>query len=231
MAQPNDDSYPTRSSLLRRVKDAQDHQSWQEFYGIYSQLILRFAIKAGLNEGEAQEVVQDTLVSAAKHLPEFRYDPKVCSFKTWLLNMSNWRVQDYFRKRQTMPPQVVRPRDASADDTRRTSTVERVPDPAGDQLQELWEKEYRGTLLDAAVARVKPRVDAKQWQIFDLCALKEWSVRDVVKALGVSASRVYLAKHRVASAIAKEIKRVEKEFEWTATVAVKTDPAKSDTAI
>ena len=50
-------------------------------------------------------------------------------------------------------------------------------------------------------------------QIFDLCALKEWSVQEVTKALGVSAAQVYLAKHRVASAIAKEIRRLEKEME------------------
>ena len=100
MAKPQDDSYPTRSSLLRRVKDTQDHQSWQEFSDIYSRLILGFALKAGLTEDEAQEVVQETLIGAAKHLPGYRYDPKVCSFKTWLLNLSNWRVQDQLRKRQ-----------------------------------------------------------------------------------------------------------------------------------
>jgi DNA-directed RNA polymerase specialized sigma24 family protein len=46
---------------------------------------------------------------------------------------------------------------------------------------------------------VKARVDLKQWQIFDLYALKEWSVRDVAKALGVSTGRVYLAKHRISA--------------------------------
>lgn len=53
-------------------------------------------------------------------------------------------------------------------------------------------------------------MEAKQWQIFDLCALKEWSVNDVVKALGVSAGRVYLAKHRISTLIKKELKKLEK---------------------
>jgi len=100
MATPKDDSYPTRSSLLLRLKDSQDHQSWQEFHRIYGKLIFDFARKAGLTETEAQEVVQETMISAAKNLPEYRYDPKVCSFKTWLLNLSRWRVVDARRDGQ-----------------------------------------------------------------------------------------------------------------------------------
>ncbi len=103
-----------------------------------------------------------------------------------------------------------------------------LPAKAHGQDQPAWEKEYRGALLDTAVARVKLPIDAKQWQIFDLCALQAWPVRDVRKALSVSAGRVYLGKHRIASAIAKEVKRLEKEFEKTALVAAKSDTVKSE---
>ena len=41
-----------------------------------------FAIQAGLTDTEADQVVQETLIAVSRHLPEFRYDPKVCRFKT-----------------------------------------------------------------------------------------------------------------------------------------------------
>jgi RNA polymerase sigma-70 factor (ECF subfamily) len=108
---PHDDSHPTRPSLLRRLKDTGDEQSWQEFNDLYGKLIFGFALKAGLTETEAQEVVQETLIAAAKNLPEFRYDPKVCAFKTWLLNLSHWRVKDQLRKRaRTVPAPLPKPR-------------------------------------------------------------------------------------------------------------------------
>lgn len=211
MVKPQEDSYPTRSSLLRRVKDTGDQQSWQEFSDIYGKLILGFALKAGLTEDEAQEVVQETMISAAKHLPGFRYDPKVCSFKTWLLNLSNWRVKDQLRKRQApSAPQPSRMRDDSGDDPNRTATIERIPDPAGAELEAVWDREWQMTLRDAALAKVKAQCDLKQWQVFDLYVLKEWSVREVAKALGVSAGRVYLAKHRVSALVKKELKRLER---------------------
>jgi len=209
MVNPKDDSYPTRPSLLVRLKNTGDQQSWQEFNDLYAKLIFGFAIKAGLTEAEAQEVVQETLIAAAKNLPEFRYDPKVCSFKTWLLNLSRWRVTDQLRKRL---PGLHKP--ASPDDaTSRTATIERVPDTDGAQLEAVWEKEWQTTLLEAALEKVKAQVDLKQWQIFDLYVLKEWSAPEVAKALGVSVARVYLAKHRVGALVRKELKRLQRKME------------------
>jgi RNA polymerase sigma factor (sigma-70 family) len=212
MTRSREDSHPTRSSLLRRVKDTGDQPSWQQFNDIYGKLILGFALKAGLTEDEAAEVVQETLISAAKHLPEFRYNPKLCSFKTWLLNLSNWRVKDQIRKRQvpSAPGQRAGRAHSEKQDRTSTATAERVADPAGSQLEALWDKEWHTTLLEAACRRIKTQVELKQWQIFDLYVLKEWQVRDVAQALGVSAGRVYLAKHRVSTLIKKELKRLEK---------------------
>jgi len=194
--------------LLVRLKDTEDQRSWQEFNDLYGKLIFGFAIKAGLTESEAQEVVQETLIAAAKNLPEFRYDPEVCSFKTWLLNFSNWRVQDQLRKRLPAAHRPASPDDATA----RTATIERVPDTAGTQLEALWEKEWHTKLLAAALEKVKAQVDLKQWQVFDLYVLKEWSAPEVAKALAVSVARVYLAKHRVGALVKKELKRLQREM-------------------
>ncbi len=204
------DSYPTRPSLLHRVKDAEDQQSWNEFNELYGKLIFGFALKAGLREDEAEEVVQETMIAAAKHLPQFHYDPKVCSFKTWLLNLSNWRVQDQFRKRRApSSPNAHRAGQDSPDDASRTETINRIADPAGSGLEALWDREWRRTLMDAALAKAKLQVDLKQWQIFDLYVLKEWSVNEVATTLGVSAGRIYLAKHRVSATVKRELKRLQ----------------------
>jgi DNA-directed RNA polymerase specialized sigma24 family protein len=107
---PSEDSYPTRPSLLRRVQAGGDEEGWREFNDQSGLLIFRFAVKAGLNEAEAPDVVQETMIAATRNLPEFRYDPKVCSFKTWLLTLSRWRGVDQLRKRlpQTPAPRATR---------------------------------------------------------------------------------------------------------------------------
>lgn len=50
----NDDEFiPTRRSLLSRLKHLDGQASWQEFFGTYSRLIYRVAVKAGLSDAEA----------------------------------------------------------------------------------------------------------------------------------------------------------------------------------
>ncbi len=200
-----DDSYPTRPSLLVRLKDTGDKAAWQEFNDVYGPLIFRFALKAGLSEAEAQDVVQDTLIAASKNLKGFQYRPEVCSFKTWLLNLSRWRVIDQLRRRAPASARVGRRDETSMG----TATVDRVPDPAGDELDRLWEEEWHGTLREMALKEVRRKVDASQWQIFDLYALKGWSAGQVARALGVNVGRVYLAKHRVSTLLKKAIRRLE----------------------
>src|SRR5439155_2823171 len=92
-------SIQTRPSLLNRLKTGDDTGSWQEFYRVYGKLVRDFAIQAELTDTEADDVVQETAIAVARHLPEFRYDPKVCRFKTWLLNQTSWRIKDQLKKR------------------------------------------------------------------------------------------------------------------------------------
>jgi RNA polymerase sigma-70 factor (ECF subfamily) len=205
--QPKDDSYPTRPSLLERLKDTADQRSWEEFNVIYGTLIRGFALKAGCTESEADEVTQETMAAMVEHLPEFHYDPKHCSFKTWLLNLSRWRVTDQLRKRLPVPP---RPASSDASEAgTRTDTIERVPDPAGLELEQLWDGEWRARLLEKACERVKKQVESKEWQIFDLYVLKEWKSSQVARALGVNLGRVYITKHRVGKLLKAEVRRLE----------------------
>src|SRR5882762_11440295 len=75
----------TRASLLHRLKNWQDEASWQEFFDTYWRLIYGVARQAGMTDVEAQDVVQETMVSVAKHMPTFKYDPAIGSFKAWLM--------------------------------------------------------------------------------------------------------------------------------------------------
>ena len=50
----------------------------------------------------------------------------------------------------------------------------------------------------------------KQFQVFDLLVVKEWSAADVARSLGVSIANVYVTKHRIAVAVKKEVKRLER---------------------
>jgi RNA polymerase sigma-70 factor (ECF subfamily) len=195
----------TRRSLVERLADWGDQLRWQEFFDTYWKLIHSAARKSGLTDAEAQEVVQETVITVAKNIDKLKYDPAVGSFKGWLLQITRWRIADQFRKRE--PGNAKRPR--STDD-RLTATIERVPDSRIVDLDAVWESSWKENLFEAAVARVKKKIEPKQFQIFDCYVRKEWPAQKVAERLGVSIGQVYLARHRVGTLLKKEIKALEK---------------------
>jgi RNA polymerase sigma factor (sigma-70 family) len=196
----------TRQSLVERLADWSDRKRWQQFFDSYWKLIHRAARKAGLTESEAQEVVQETLITVAKKIDRLKYDPALGSFKGWLLNITRWRIADQFRKRKRPEEHPAKARR----DERETITIERIADPAGFDLDAAWDEEWRSNLREAAIARVKKKVSAKQYQIFDCYVLKEWPAQKVAKELRVSVTQVYIAKHRVGALLKREVMRVER---------------------
>lgn len=191
---------PTRQSLLSRLKDWEDQDSWKAFFDAYWRLIYNAAIKAGLTDMEAEDVVQETLISVMKSMPNFQYDAKKGSFKSWLHGLTKWRILDQFRKRQRGIDHQ-----SSASRPDETATIDRVPAPAGPELEAIWDEEWERNLIAAAIDRVKKKVDPKHYQVFDLYVLKNWSVPRIAQTLRVSRGLVYLTKHRINHLIKKEI--------------------------
>jgi hypothetical protein len=74
----------TRRSLVDRLANWDDQRRWQEFFDTYWKLIYSTARKSGLTDEEAQEVVQETIITVAKKIDKLRYDPAIGSFKGWL---------------------------------------------------------------------------------------------------------------------------------------------------
>jgi len=217
---PSDELIPTRWSLLSRLKDAADADSWQEFFDTYWRLIYGVAMKSGLTDTEAQEVVQEVVIGVARKMPEFRCDPAAGSFKAWLLQVTRRRIVDQFRKRQpwspTQPPHGSKapagtaPR-PEANGTAHTSTIERVPDPGGYELEAAWEGEWRQHLLDRALASQKQTADPEQFQMFDLHVRLGLPAREVARKLDVSLPRVYFAKYKIGALLKRQVQRLDRQ--------------------
>ena len=206
MSKNDDGVIRTRATLLDRMKNWNDQSSWQEFFDIYWKLIYGVARKAGLTDAEAQDVVQESMISVAKHMPTFKYNPAVGTFKAWLLTLTRWRIVDQLRKRGPMVPHH-----SSEGDTARTATVERIADPNSLDLDAIWEVDWKTTVLDATMARVKCRLDPKKFQIFDFYVNREWPPERVAQTFNVTVNQVYLVKNRVTEMLRDEFLRLERE--------------------
>src|SRR5439155_18450897 len=200
--------------LLNRLKDWGDQTSWQDFFDTYWRLIYNVAVKAGLSDTEAQEVVQETVIAVANKIAEFKTDPARGSFSAWLMHTTRWRIADQLRKRQAEAERN-KADDAPAlqgEDTGLTDAINRVPDPAGVRLETVWNEEWEKNLMAAALEQVKSEVSPRQFQMFDLHVLQSLSVRDTARTLQVRVASVYMAKYRISRMLKKEVQKLQKKM-------------------
>ena len=196
---------PTRRSLIERLRDLGDDPSWREFFDTYWKLIYGAAIKAGLSDQEAEDVVQETVIGVARKMPEFRYEPTVCSFKGWLMHVTRRRIVDRYRRRRSQNIPLAIPTGDTTEDP-----VLDLPDPTANVLEGIWDEEWRENLVDVALERVRRRASPKHYQIFHLHAIKGMGVRDVARLTGVILANFYVTYHRVAKLVKEEVRRHER---------------------
>jgi RNA polymerase sigma factor (sigma-70 family) len=204
---PDGELVPTRRSLISRLRRWDDHESWRDFFNTYWKLIYSVAIKAGLSDQEAEDAVQETVISVAKKMGEFKYDPTVCSFKGWLMRVTRFRIIDQMRKRQPArdPQRFIRP------DFDYEKALEQVADPSSLDLESTWDAEWRKNLVDVAMQRVKHRVNAAHYQIFYWYAVKGVRATEVARMTGTNLPQVYIVKQRVSRLVKDEIQKLEQK--------------------
>jgi RNA polymerase sigma factor (sigma-70 family) len=203
-----DDSLLTRRTLLSRLRNLDDQESWRTFFNLYWQLLYNVARKSGLDDFGAQEIVQDTVIAVARKMPEFHYDPARGTFRQWLLRITRRRIIDHLRRIYRQPPRAdVAPESLDEDVERAAAVI----DQSESAIETAWNEEWEKATFEAALAQVRVAINPRHFQVFDYCVLKEWPASKVAATLGLNAAQVYLAKHRVAQAMKRAVRRINDE--------------------
>lgn len=203
-----DDSLLTRSTLIRRLSNLEDQESWRTFFDLYWRLLYNVARRSGLDDGSAQEIVQETVIAVVRKMPEFRYDPARGTFRQWLLRITRRRIVDHLRRIYREPPKA-EVRLELLDEEKQHAAA--IIDQSASAIEAVWNEEWEKATFDAALAKVRAAVNPRHFQVFDYCVLKEWPVSKVAATLGLNAAQVYLAKHRVTQAIKRAVRRINEE--------------------
>ena len=208
MSNNADDSLLTRRTLLSRLRNLDDQESWRTFFDLYWRLLYNVARKSGLDDAGAQEIVQDTVIAVARKMPGFRYDPQRGTFRQWLLRITRRRIVDHLRRIYRQPQRA----DVSPellDEHEEHSGA--IADESTSGIEAMWNEEWEKATFEAALAEVRAASNPRHFQVFDYCVLKEWPVAKVAATLGLNSAQVYLAKHRVAQAMKRAVRRINDE--------------------
>lgn len=180
----------TSATLLGRLRSPQDAVAWERFVDLYTPIVYRWARRAGFDEAEASDLVQDVLLSLLRTLPTFEYDPGKGRFRGWLKTVLLNRARDVMTKRR---PDPVDPR-----------TLVAAPlDPP-----DFWEGEYNRLLYDRALNLMRSEFEETTWRACWEHLTSSRSARDIGAELGISEAAVFTAKSRVLKRLRQELREL-----------------------
>ncbi len=186
-------SRQTPPSLLVRIRDARDAESWQTFVDLYAPLIYGYCRRRGLQEADAADVSQEVLLQVARSIRGFEYQPERGRFRDWLGAVTRGKVVRW-RERQG---RAVNGAGGTGDDP-----LAAVAAPDADPE---WAAAFNGHVLRAALERTRPHFEPATWRAFELEWLGDRPAAEVARTLGVAVTAVYVAKSRVLKRLREEV--------------------------
>jgi RNA polymerase sigma-70 factor (ECF subfamily) len=176
----------TPASLLERLRGPMDPEAWGRFVELYTPLLLTWARRLGLHDGDAADLVQDVFVLLLRKLPAFHYNRRQ-RFRAWLwtVTRNRWAAT----KRQARPglPLAAEP-------------------AAGDVAAEVEEQEYRHSLISRALQLMRAEFQPATWQAFWQCAVCDRPAAEVASELGLTVAAVYAARSRVLRRLRQDLR-------------------------
>ncbi len=155
-----------------------------------------------MNDADAEDVIQDTMLTISKRISGFDYDKKLGSFKNWLLTIVRSRISDHYRKhyKDQHKQKVMTPGESSR---------ETLPEPMiAPELEKIWDTEWQENLVGLALQQVKMKVSPRQYQLFHCYVVENWDVGRIRSHLQASRAQTYMAKYRVGSVFEQELKKL-----------------------
>ncbi len=190
--------FPTTiHSLIARVKDPADEAAWTEFLGIYQPVVWRMARRRGLQDADAQDVVQQVFLSISKSIDGWVPNDLQPPFRAWLTTIARNAITKALTRR---------PRDAATGSTSMVDLLNAQPDPQETTAEIL--AEARKERVRWAAEQIRSEFSEATWNVFWLTAIEGVPIADVAKSTGRSAGALYVARYRVIARLKEKVAEV-----------------------
>jgi len=188
----------TRSSVLRAVADTENEAAWNRLFNLYAGFVFSIARRKGLNDVDADDMVQVVFADLARNLPTFNYDRSRGRFRSYLTGLVNWRVIDRLKTLK---------RDAEL----RADLRKYVRSAAGKD-DTFAEREWQAAATEEALRRIKPDVRPEHYAAFVASAIEGQDTEIVTKLYGISSDNLYQIRKRLTAKLRETVAEVLAEM-------------------
>ena len=190
----------TRSSVLRAVANTENEAAWQRFFDLYAGFVFSIARSKGLNDTDADDIVQMVFADLARNLPSFKYDREKGRFRPYLAALVKWRVIDRLKA-------VRRDADLKAD------FMEEAKFAATTEDEDFEEREWQSAAMEETLRRIKPEVRPEHYAAFVASAVEGQDTDVVTKLYGISRDSLYQIRKRLTVKLREKLAEVRAEMD------------------
>ena len=195
----------TDETLLEKVKKLDAHVAWQEFYRSYWSAILRYARKLGLSDDQAKEVLQETMVTLMRVLPNFTYDRRKGRFRNFLLTIVHRKSLAALRRAKGLPDVSL----DSDDPWGRQALRDLLPAEASRTAELEAEALWREAIMEDTLARLaaNPALADGTFAAFRAYVIERRPAAEVAAEFGLKENALYQIKNRLLRRLRVEVAR------------------------
>ena len=185
----------TSVSLLRQACGDPESESWERLASIYTPLLRAWMTKYELQDSDADDLVQEVLLTVSRELPSFEHSGRTGAFRSWLRIILVHRVKAFWKSRKRAP---------NAKGGSSVLDELRELEDETSNASRLWDAQHDEHVLTRLLEQIRPRFEETTWEAFCRQMYRREKGRDVAEALGISLKAVQLAKSRVLNALRVE---------------------------
>ena len=190
----------TRSSVLRAVADTENDAAWNRLFDLYAGFVYSIARSKGLNDSDADDIVQIVFADLARKLPAFKYDREKGRFRSYLTGLVNWRVMDRLRYGK---------RDAEL----KANFLEEVQAAGVGNDDDFSEREWQAAAMEEALRRIKPEVRPEHYAAFVASTVEGQDTEAVMRLYGLSRDNLYQIRTRLTAKLRETVVQVLAEMD------------------
>jgi len=190
----------TTTAFLNSLQSVEPEAPWSEFDRRYRPMVVAFARRLGLNDQDAADAAQDTMLGILQQFNAGVYSRQRGRLRAWILTVARTRVAAIKRRRQRLATIGEGPL-AEVRASRRSLTA-------------IWETERRRAILRRAMTELREasRTEPHTLRAFELLCVHRLAPEVAAEQLGVPVRDVYLAKFRVARRLRAIASRIESSY-------------------
>lgn len=194
-----EDQYRTRHSLIERVKNPQDEQSWEEFLNSYQPFIIFLLKKFGVSGADVDDFTQKIIVKCWEKIDSYTCSEEKGKFRAWLKTMIRNEIINEQKRNKMIKAKL-------------SELKLEKEQPEENQIDYLIDEEWNAYISKQAWENIEDSIKPLHRDVFKMF-MSGKTAEEISKELDIVTNSLYTYKKRVTEKMMLELQKLTEIYD------------------